>query len=98
MDQYFKDEYKDLRLLLERSNTHIEKSFKIGAPEGPPVLNDVYQLTMSLRKTTIETPSELKIKSVLNDVILYFSSVKQTEKIKYLVRDIENYLKNKVSK
>lgn len=92
MSEYFKDEYDDLVQLLQRSHKHIVKSFGIGAPEGPPIIEEVYQLKMDCRKTTESNPSKATIKSVLTNVISYFKEVKQTDKIKTLMSDIEKYL------
>lgn len=81
----FKPDYHDLFKILTDANKLINKSFKIGATEGPPVLQDVYELQMELRNTTLNNPTPVKIKEVLEYVLDYFKNNK-------LQNEIQNYL------
>lgn len=92
MDHLYKDQYQDLLLLLNRSHKCINKDFKIGIPEGPPVLESVYSLQMRLRKTEKTDPSSFEISAVLNEVIDYFDNKKTSQKTKDLLVKVSNYI------
>ena len=88
----FKENYHELFKILEESTRLINVHFKIGAPEGPPVLNSVYELQMSLRKTTLEDPSSELIKKVLNEVLAFFDKEKESSQLVSLKNHIKKYL------
>jgi protein-tyrosine phosphatase len=88
----FKPKYHDLFKILTDANKLIKKSFKRGAPEGPPVLRDVYELQMELRNTTLNNPTPVKIKEVLEYVLDYFKNHKANQDITNLQTVIHQYL------
>lgn len=88
----FKEPYHELFKILEESTKLINAHFKRGAPEGPPVLHSVYELQMSLRKSTKEDPSSELIKKVLNEVLTFFDKEKESSQLISLKNHIKKYL------